>query len=55
MKASFRIIFEENCQKQGQRWIYCLKEPTFCQNGQFVKSAQDLRKSHLFQTSLDLN
>ena len=37
----FQTIFEQNCentmysqksQKQGQRWITCLREPTFGQN-----------------------
>ena len=29
---------------QGQRWISCLKEPTFCQKSQLVKLAKKLRK-----------
>ena len=36
-------------QKQGQRWISCLKEPTICQNCQLVKFAQKLRESRLLK------
>ena len=48
-----------NCEnatvKKGQKWISCLKEPTFCQKSQLVKLAKKLRKSQLFETNLDLN
>ena len=42
-------------QEQGQRWISCLKEPTFSQKSQLVKLTQKLRKSQLFETNLDLD
>ena len=32
-------------QKMGQRWISCLKEPTFCQKSQLVKLAKNLEKA----------
>ena len=32
-------------QKQGQRWISCLKEPTCYQKCQLVKSAQKNKKN----------
>ena len=38
-----------------QRWISCLKEPTFCQKSQLVKLAKKLRKSQLLRTNLDPN
>ena len=60
------MIFEQNFenttvtqqskrQKRRERWISCLKEPTFCQKSQLVKLALKLRKSQLFETNLDLN
>ena len=56
-------MFEQNCenttakksQKQGQRWISCLKEPTLCQKSQLVKLTKKLRKSQLLRTNLDPN
>ena len=48
-------------QKQEQRWVSCLKDPTFYQKCQLVKLAQKSRKTggggggQLFQTNLDLN
>ena len=40
---------------QGQRWISCLKEPTFCQKSHIIKLAKKLRKSELLRTNLDIN
>ena len=34
---------------QGQRWISCLKEPTFCQKSHIVKLAKKLRKKRTFE------
>ena len=48
-------IQQPKSQKQGQRWISCLKEPTFCQKSQLVKLAKKLRKSQLLGTNLDPN
>ena len=48
-------IQQSKSQKQGQRWMSCLKESTFCQKNQLVKLAKKLRKSQVFETNLDLN
>ena len=57
------MIFEQNCEntntpkskKQEQRWISCLKEPTFCKKSQLVKLPKKFRKIQMFETNLDLN